>query len=129
MRVGFYGIIHKQTRNHTIFFFNLVMVSMTPNEPLKNTMCLCLIILNTTVQSKNNNDVDTLFCRFILYNHMMRNARKGPSSRNMPIKFTPLKAHFYIVKLGFTLVYIVFLIDAQKHRLWAIVRTALPRRS
>ena len=30
----------------------------------------------------------------------------------------PLKPHFYIAKLGFTRVYIIFLISAQKHRLW-----------
>ena len=36
----------------------------------------------------------------------------------------PLKPHFYIVKLGFTGVYIIFLIFAQKHRLWVLVRTA-----
>ena len=39
--------------------------------------------------------------------------------------FDPLKPHFYIVKLGFTGVYIIFLISAQKHRLWVQVRTAL----
>ena len=32
--------------------------------------------------------------------------------------FDPLKPHFYIVKPGFTGVYIIFLISAQKHRLW-----------
>ena len=32
--------------------------------------------------------------------------------------FDPLKLRFYIVKLGFTGVYIIFLIFAQKHRLW-----------
>ena len=32
--------------------------------------------------------------------------------------FDPLKPHFYIVKLGFTGVYIIFVISAQKHRLW-----------
>ena len=42
--------------------------------------------------------------------------------------FDPLKLHFYIVKLGFTGVYIIFLISAQKHRLWVLVRTASPRR-
>ena len=31
--------------------------------------------------------------------------------------FDPLKPHFYIVKLGFTGVYIIFLISAQTHRL------------
>ena len=42
--------------------------------------------------------------------------------------FDPLKSHFYIVKLGFRGVYIIFLISAQKHRLWVLVRTALARR-
>ena len=39
----------------------------------------------------------------------------------------PLKPHFYIVKLRFTGVYIIFLISAQKHRLWVLVRSASPR--
>ena len=42
--------------------------------------------------------------------------------------FDPLKPHFYIVKLWFTGVYIIFLISAQKHRLWVLVRTASARR-
>ena len=41
--------------------------------------------------------------------------------------FDPLKPHFYILKLGFTGVYIIFLISAQKHRLWVLIRTALQR--
>ena len=41
--------------------------------------------------------------------------------------FDPLKPHFYIVKLGFIGVYIIFLISAQKHRLWVLIRTALAR--
>ena len=36
----------------------------------------------------------------------------------------PLKPHFYVVKLGFTGIYIIFLIFAQKHRLWVLIRTA-----
>ena len=32
--------------------------------------------------------------------------------------FDHLKPHFYIVKRGYTGVYIIFLISAQKHRLW-----------
>ena len=47
---------------------------------------------------------------------------------NTPIFFDPLKPHFYVVKLGFTGVYIIFLIFAQKHRLWVLVRTASARR-
>ena len=42
--------------------------------------------------------------------------------------FDHLKPHLHIVKLGFTGVYIIFLISAQKHRLWVFVRTASPRR-
>ena len=42
--------------------------------------------------------------------------------------FDPLKPHFYKVKLGFTGVYIIFHISAQKHRLWVLVRTASARR-
>ena len=41
--------------------------------------------------------------------------------------FDPLKPHFYLVNLGFTGVYIIFLISALKHRLWVLVRTASPR--
>ena len=40
----------------------------------------------------------------------------------------PLKPHFYIVTLGFTGVYIIFLISAKKHSLWVVVRTGSPRR-
>ena len=39
--------------------------------------------------------------------------------------FDPLKPHFYILKLGFTGVYIIFLIPAQKHILWVLVRNRL----
>ena len=49
-----------------------------------------------------------------------------------PIKYLynsdPLKPRFYIVKLGFTGVYIIFLISAQNHTLWVPVRTAPTRR-
>ena len=41
--------------------------------------------------------------------------------------FDPLKPYFYIVKLGFTGVYITFLSSAQKHRLCVLVRTASHR--
>ena len=50
------------------------------------------------------------------------------SRKHAYIILTPLKHHFYIVKLGFTGVYIIFLISAQKHRLWVLVRTASSRR-
>ena len=42
--------------------------------------------------------------------------------------FYPNKPHYYIVKLGFTGVFIIFSYFAKKHRLWVLVRTASPRR-
>ena len=39
--------------------------------------------------------------------------------------FDPLKPHFYIVKLGLTGVYIIFLIFCSKHRFLVLVRTTL----
>ena len=43
----------------------------------------------------------------------------GTSRKHSYIILTPLNPTFiYIVKLGFTGVYIIFLISAQKHRLW-----------
>ena len=42
--------------------------------------------------------------------------------------FDPLKPHFYIVNLRFTGYTLFFLISAQKHRLWVLIRTASPRR-
>ena len=45
-----------------------------------------------------------------------------------PCNEFPFTPHFYIVKLGFTGVYIIFLIFALKHRLWVLVGTASLRR-
>ena len=43
----------------------------------------------------------------------------GPPSRKLAyIILTPLKPHFYMIKLGFTGVYIIFLISTPQHRLW-----------
>ena len=63
-------------------------------------------------------------------NKLRGSARWFESSitRTYLYNFDPLKPHFYIVKLGLTGVYIIFLISAQKHRLWVPVRTASPRR-
>ena len=54
--------------------------------------------------------------------------QQSPSSKDITktclYNFDPLKPHFYLVKLGFTEVNIIFLISAQKYRLWVLVRTA-----
>ena len=41
--------------------------------------------------------------------------------------FDLLKPRVYIVKLGFTRVNIIFLISAQKHKLWVPIKTASQR--
>ena len=38
------------------------------------------------------------------------------SRKHAPNNFDPIKPYFYVVKLGFTEVYIIFIISAQKHR-------------
>ena len=57
-----------------------------------------------------------------------RDTRSVIITKTCLYNFGPLKPHFYIVKLGFTGVYITFLISAKKHRLLVLVRTASPRR-
>ena len=47
-----------------------------------------------------------------------------PITKTCLSNFDLIKPHFYIIKLGFTGVYIIFLISAQKHRLWVLVRAA-----
>ena len=44
---------------------------------------------------------------------------------NTVYNFDPFKPHFYIVKLDFIGVYIIFLISAQKHRLWVLTEAVL----
>ena len=44
----------------------------------------------------------------------------APITKTYLYNFDPFKPHFYIVKLGFTGVYVIFLISAQKHRLWVL---------
>ena len=58
--------------------------------------------------------------------HMIQD-NKNNITKTCLYNFDPLKPHFYIVKVGFTGVYIIVLISAQKHRLWVLVRTASPR--
>ena len=53
---------------------------------------------------------------------------KESSRKHTYYNSDPLKPHFYIVQLGFTGVYIIFLFSAQNRRLWVLVRTASLRR-
>ena len=57
-----------------------------------------------------------------------RDAGVSAKGRGIIMKTYLLKPHFYEVKQGFTGEGIFFLISAQKHRLWVLVRIASPRR-
>ena len=80
------------------FFFFLFIISPAFSERRKNNFDRVLSLVRNGVLSGLNNITKTC-----LYN------------------FDPLKPHFYKVKLGFTGVYIIFLISAQKHGLWVLV--------
>ena len=60
------------------------------------------------------------------YNHFyMIFLNRDPNiTKTSPCNEHPLTSHFYIVKLGFTGVYMIFLFFALKQRLWVLVRTA-----
>ena len=61
-------------------------------------------------------------------NSVSRLTSSIPVTKTYLYNSDPLKPNFYIVKLGFTGVHIIFLISAQKHILWVLVRTASARR-
>ena len=56
--------------------------------------------------------------------HQLTSQGRNFITKTCLYNFDPLKPYFYIVKLGFTGVYIIVVISAQKHRLWVLVRSA-----
>ena len=66
---------------------------------------------------------ENIFSFFILVNICNR-VQDVDIMITCPCNVYPLTPHFYIVKLGFTGVFIFFLIFALKHRSWVLVRTA-----
>ena len=66
---------------------------------------------------------EIVFCFLVqvpIYNFAKEKTIYFDVTKTCLYKFYPLKSHFYVVKLGFTEVYIIFLISAQKHRLWVL---------
>ena len=55
---------------------------------------------------------------FNVLTNIMKQSVKTITKTCLVYKFDPLKPNFYIVKLEVTGVYVIFLISAQKHRLW-----------
>ena len=81
----------------------------------------------STFPNNKNPDKPTVLHSFGaigLYQHMNLSGHHENIHR---YDFDPLKPHFYIVKLGFTGVYIIFVISSQKHRLCVLVGTASMR--
>ena len=66
---------------------------------------------------KKESDFLTILTRSFLLKTQFRNSHKENSSikKTRIYNFDPLKPHFYIVKLGFTGVNIIFLIFKQKY--------------
>ena len=62
--------------------------------------------------------------RFQILNTKSVTANMMNITKTRLYNFDPLEPHFHIVKLGFTGVYNIFVISAQKHRLRVLVRTA-----
>ena len=63
--------------------------------------------------------------RMILIAEVIVYSVQGGHHEKSLCNFDPFK---HLSKMGFAGVYIIFLISAQKHRLWVLFRTASPRR-
>ena len=102
---------------------------MSPLTILKNITNLCFVRLSCSVSHPNSArrfSIQALLlygllrCVFILIVFCIRwsSCPNHYITKTCLYNFDPLKPHFYIVKLWFTWVYIIFLISAQIHRLW-----------
>ena len=81
--------------------FHVVMLALWPVQRLPSSLSIFFLHL-------------LLYCWVLHQEIGVRfRASKTASRKHAYIILTPLKPHFYIVKLGFTGVYIIFLISAQ----------------
>ena len=128
------------------FFFGKVANSACHLFILWLLTCICLFFLVFGVCGRRGRgrglDVDLTVSdpefTYLLYTNLAQLDLSRPNlkrytcfvhhiTKTRLYNFDPLKPHFYIVKLGFTGVYIVCLTFAQKPRLLLLVRTAMPR--
>ena len=81
-----------------------------------------ILFFNNKGNGYTSGETTPLNC-FCLPSDLKGTALKGKYciTKTYLYNFDPLKPHFYIVKLGFTGVYIIFLISAQKHRTEAVL--------
>ena len=74
----------------------------------------------------NSSGINELTCMFfrlgygIAFLQQTKVSVRKSITKTYLYSFDPLKTHFYIGKLRFTRVYIIFLISAQKYRLFSI---------
>ena len=87
-------------------------------SPLENTLIYCLLKILPRVLSVKVKNMMTIKC-FTSFSALSKSYRgdgrvimRGSITKTCLYNFDPLKPHFYIVKLGFTGVYIIFLISA-----------------
>ena len=89
-------------------------------RPRSNVCTVCLNYRRLSEKMKSlKSPIKTIFPAYI---------QKQSITKTCLHHFDPLKPHFYIVKLRFTGVCVIFLISTQKHRLWELIRIASPRR-
>ena len=129
------------------FHFLVVKFSVYSNRPVFFICCFVIVYRNSPVDTSGrlsfmivifSGYLHNIFCvdgSYVTYELSLFqispsfDPREGYAiTKTHLYNFDPRKPHFYVVKLGFTGVYIIVLISAQKHRLWVPVRTASTRR-
>ena len=89
-----------------------------------------LLMLGKTYLRMKNNKMALIYLQrtkeFPVKTPDDRKVRRVYITKTCLYNVDPLKPHCYILKLGFTGVYIILLISAQKHRLWVLIRIASP---
>ena len=119
-------------------FFNLFIVScnVSVNNCMSPVLHYSVVSIFPLCDHWNHSGIFFFFFFFFFFEIYRKSLVRSywPTLASLAItktrlyNFDPLKPHFHIVKLGCTGVYIIFLISAQRHRLWVLVRTASPRR-
>ena len=105
----------------------LVPTIFEPAQIKRDLIVFRFVVLQMRIHSPLFGLQTCVFCLKVLL-HVCEQQRLSFIMKTYLYNFDPLKPHFYTVKLGFTGVYIIFLISDQKHRLWVLVRTASVRR-
>ena len=99
----------------------------TPSSPILITGVWCLCVIIKTIGQWRGDDIRLFTRKHSICNHDLNLPPARCITKTCLYNFDLLKPHFYVVKLGFTGVYIICLISAQKHNFWVLVRSASMR--